>query len=69
MKQKILSLIKKVKEISRKKTKNYWWNKIKYNSIILQYQETINFLDNKRNQTSKFRTKNWVEISDDSHGT
>ena len=26
-------------------------------------------LDNTPNQTSKFRTKNWVEINDDSRGT
>ena len=25
-------------------------------------------LDNKANQISKFRTKDWVEINDDSHG-
>ena len=29
----------------------------------------INLLDNKSNQPSKFRTKNWVEINDDSHRT
>ena len=26
-------------------------------------------LDNESNQSSKFRTKNWVEINDDSRGT
>ena len=31
--------------------------------------ETVtNELDNKPSQPSKFRTKNWVEINDDSHG-
>ena len=28
----------------------------------------INLLDNKANQTSKSRTKKWVEIIDDKHG-
>ena len=36
------------------------------NSIIMKYQKIINFLDNTPNQPSKFRTKNWVEINDDS---
>ena len=35
----------------------------------MQYQKIINLLDNKPNQPSKFSTKNWVEIYDDSHGT
>ena len=29
----------------------------------------VNLLDNTSNQTSKFRTKNWVEIDDKSNGT
>ena len=29
----------------------------------------MNLLDNKLNQLSKFRTKNWVEINEVSHGT
>ena len=32
------------------------------------YQKIIDLLENKPNQTSKFRTKSWVEINDDSHG-
>ena len=35
----------------------------------MEYQKIINLLDNATNQPSKFRTKNWVEINDDSHGT
>ena len=35
----------------------------------MEYQKIINLLDNKPNQTTKFRTKNWVEINDDSRGT
>ena len=31
----------------------------------MEYQKTINVVDNKPNQPSKFRTKNWVEIDDD----
>ena len=33
----------------------------------MEYQESINHLDNTPNQPSKFRTKNWVETNDDSH--
>ena len=35
----------------------------------MEYQKIINSLDNTPNQPSKFRTKNWVEINDDSRGT
>ena len=40
-----------------------------YNSIIMEYQKIINLLENISNQPSKFRTKNWVEVNDESHGT
>ena len=29
----------------------------------------INLLDNTANQSSKFRTKNWVGVTDELHGT
>ena len=32
----------------------------------MEYQKIIKFLDNTPNQPIKFRTKNWVEINDDS---
>ena len=36
----------------------------------MEYQKITNLLDdNKSNQPSKFRTKNWVEINDESRGT
>ena len=35
----------------------------------MEYQKTGNLLDNKSNQPSTFRTRNWVEINDDSRGT
>ena len=35
----------------------------------MDYQKTANLLDNASNQPSKFRTKNWVEINDESRGT
>ena len=35
----------------------------------MEYQKIINLLDNTPNQPTKFRTKNWVEISDEAHGT
>ena len=36
--------------------------------MIMEYQKIINLLDNASNQPSKFRTKNWVEINDESRG-
>ena len=35
----------------------------------MEYQKIANSLDNTSNQPSKFRTRYWVEISDDSRGT
>ena len=35
----------------------------------MEYQKIVNLLDNASNQTSKFRTRNWVEINDDIRGT
>ena len=35
----------------------------------MKYQKIINLLDNTSNQPSRFRTKNWVEINDESRGT
>ena len=32
----------------------------------MEHQKIINLLDNTSNQSSKFRTKNWLEINDDS---
>ena len=34
----------------------------------MEYQKIINLLDNIPNQLSKFRTKNWIEINDQSRG-
>ena len=34
----------------------------------MQYQKIINLLDNTTCQPSKFRTRNWVEINDESRG-
>ena len=34
----------------------------------MEYQKVTNFLDNPPNQSSKFRTKNWIEINDQSRG-
>ena len=36
--------------------------------ITTEYQKIINFLDDITNQPSKFRTRNWVEINDESRG-
>ena len=35
----------------------------------MEYQKIINLLDNTSSQPSKFRTRNWVEINDESRGT
>ena len=35
----------------------------------MEYQKTTNLLDDSSNKTSKFRTKNWVEINDELRGT
>ena len=35
----------------------------------MEYQEIANLIYNASNQPSKFRTKNWVEINDESRGT
>ena len=37
--------------------------------MIMEYQKIICLLDNTPNQPSKCRTRNWVEINDDSGGT
>ena len=33
----------------------------------MEYQKKINLLDNTPNQSTKFRTKIWVEINDDAY--
>ena len=33
----------------------------------MEYQKVVNLLNNTTGQPSKFRTKNWVEINDDSY--
>ena len=35
----------------------------------MEYQKMPNLIDDASNQPSKFRTKNWVEINDESRGT
>ena len=35
----------------------------------MEYQKVANLLDTESNQPSKFRTRNWVEINDESRGT
>ena len=34
----------------------------------MKYQKIINLLDNTPNHPSKFKTKNWVEVNNESHG-
>ena len=35
----------------------------------MEYNKIANLIDDASNQPSKFRTKNWVEINDESRGT
>ena len=35
----------------------------------MEYQKILSLLDNTPNQATKFRTKNWVELNDESRGT
>ena len=35
----------------------------------MAYEKMANLIDDISNQSSKFRTKNWVEINDESRGT
>ena len=35
----------------------------------MKYQKISNLLNNESNQPSKFRTRNWVEMNDESRGT
>ena len=37
--------------------------------MIMEYRKIINLLDNTPNQSTKFRTKNWVYINYDVRGT
>ena len=35
----------------------------------MEFQKIANLIDDTLNQPSKFRTKNWIEINDESRGT
>ena len=37
--------------------------------MIMEYEKIANLIDDVLNQPSKFKTKNWVEINDESRGT
>ena len=36
--------------------------------MLMEYQKITNLLDDTTNQSSKFRTRNWIEITDESKG-
>ena len=42
---------------------------LSYNGITMEYKKIINSLNNAPNQPSKFKTKNWVDINDESQRT
>ena len=52
----------------QKKGNKLLMNYDQYNNIIIEYQKILNFLDKTLNQLSKFRTKNCIEINDQSSG-
>ena len=35
----------------------------------MEYQKKVNLLNDESNKPSKFRTRNWIEINDESRGT
>ena len=35
----------------------------------MEYQKIVNLLNDESNQPSKFKTRNWVQINDESRGT
>ena len=35
----------------------------------MEYQKIINMIDDTKNQLSKFRTRNWIQINDESRET
>ena len=43
-------------------------NILSNNIIKMEYQKIIDLLNNESDQPSKFRTRNWVEINDESRG-
>ena len=53
----------------QKKDNKLLMNSDWYNNIILEYQKMANLLDNTSNESSKFRAKSQVEISDELRGT
>ena len=59
-------LRQKIIDDLRLKKENYWWLKI---NVKMEYQKIIHMADNTPNQPTKFRTKNWVEVNDESCGT
>ena len=35
----------------------------------MEYQKIVNLLSDESNKSPKFRTRNWIEINDESRGT
>ena len=52
----------------QKKDNKLLMNYDQYNNIILEYQKIINLIGNTPDQLSKFRTKTWIEINNQSRG-
>ena len=50
----------------QKKGNTLLMNYNQYNNIIMEYQKITNFSENTPNQLAKFKTKNWIEINDQS---
>ena len=52
----------------QKKVNKLLVNQDQYDNIIMEYQEITNMLDNTPNQLHDFRTKNYIEINNQSRG-
>ena len=46
---------------------NYWL--IETSKIKIEYQKISSLLSDELNQPSKFRTRNWVEVNDETRAT
>ena len=46
---------------------NYWL--IETSKIKMEYQKISSLLSDELNQPSKFRTRNWVEVNDETRAT
>ena len=63
---KIIQKQLKMSVIKKYLKKDIYLQKGLYHSIIMEYQKIIHFSDITPNQPPEFKTKNWVQINDES---